>query len=477
MKASKQPLLILGFVLLLGLCGFIVIKGKRPERWFSSPTELRKATTYNEVMKPEPPLTKAWKPPSQFTITTNFGNQFQMVFPSEQNTRRTVYQVEKALMYPGQPLSLGEGSIHLDSIQVAYGSIPWSKKDEWSIEMEPRVFNGQFKELSTNEIQKKFPHKYDRQIGFQGVHPQVKFNFQSQGMSAPELMDAWIFDGVTHAPFSNGRSSSASMNSFGFETDLATWRQGPVHLVMDLAYDRGEPVKMPFKSGSSYTSSVMAMTLAAIVPGRSQSWSNNSDGQTNKINISFVQDTNHKTTTVLFLVSPDASPLPIRIEYLGKNGKRLNGRGGGSTDSLLVSGYEGEPEDCEYIVITPYKTIKRVVLKLPDIPGLPEANRNVQNLFSVQMPHLRIKSEWELRQAIERTVQLQMTGANVNVPMGRFPLFLTNATPADLVEIYRTFLPPNTDMIVDHQKQEMEWVSNNPLHKFRAIVKNIFQKN
>jgi hypothetical protein len=477
MRNNRQAVLGIGVVLLIAFCGWIIIRSQKIVPWQSSPTALRKNSIYDEVMKPAAPVkigNFAW---SDIALDTNSGKVKFSIKAEHQARTAGHYAVEKVLMRPGEAVQLGTNLLSLAYIAVAYGPLNYNSINEYEQRFPWRVFTQDLKPMPAQEVAAHFPHQYDKEGGFRGIFPEVRLAFKFSG-GPSKLMDSWIFDGRTHASLSSGRTTSSSGDSFYYETDVALWRPAPVEVVLDVAYDPGEPVRLPCQSGASYRTDTVALKLAGLIPGRSSSWSNSSDGKTNTFSVSIGTTPGQTNTTAIFVAHPKASPLPFEIEFIGKNGKPLGGNGGGSSDNILVQGFDGFPEDCAEIVIKPYRKTKRIILQLSELPGLPEENRAVENLFRVRIPYLKVSSQWEMDTTISRLVQMNISamGPSPTIPSGIYPRLWTNATAADLIEYQRQFYPPQTDLIVTAENEKMMWANNNPLNRLKALFTSFFHK-
>ena len=82
-------------------------------------------------------------------------------------------------------------------------------------------------------------------------------------------------------------------------------------------------------------------------------------------------------------------------------------------------------------------------MHLPYIPGLPEQNKSINNLFDVCVPYAKFAKQYDLERFLEQTLQLSDCVTSGPVPANSiknipFPLEFENVTVRDSAKIYAT---------------------------------------
>src|SRR5207244_3073155 len=88
-----------------------------------------------------------------------------------------------------------------------------------------------------------------------------------------------------------------------------------------------------------------------------------------------------------FFSWPKSASIPIELEFLGAGGKALESAGGGSSDQLTTAAVRARANEVKRIRLKFFPNVHRLVFTIPELPGLPEENRNMENLFDVHIPY------------------------------------------------------------------------------------------
>jgi hypothetical protein len=130
----------------------------------------------------------------------------------------------------------------------------------------------------------------------------------------------------------------------------------------------------------------------------------------------------------------------VDFEFLDSEGSILNGSGS-ATFGYIRYGHTNTPsERVARIRAKCAAHVRRVVIHLPGLPGLPEGNRNVTNLFDVRIPFVRFKDADEIRSFLGEVLQMETSVIGSRparaTPRVIFPAEFTDASIRDIARFY-----------------------------------------
>jgi len=106
-------------------------------------------------------------------------------------------------------------------------------------------------------------------------------------------------------------------------------------------------------------------------------------------------------------------------------------------------------EDIDHLALDSYARYERFFIHLDEVPGLPEENRDPDNLFEVTIPYVSMRNN-QINRLIEHTTGLRIHDSIPRVyPDGVFPLARQDVTGHDLLAVYRQGLPEPGRMAFD----------------------------
>ena len=166
-------------------------------------------------------------------------------------------------------------------------------------------------------------------------------------------------------------------------------------------------------------------------------------------------------TRLLFACLPKGITMPATFELLDKNGNKVPSGAYGSTTEYIhtVTLKDHQFEDIANIQVT-YRTNRyRFVIHLPYIPGLPEKNNNIDNLFDVYLPYVKLEDEARLKMLLFKTLQLNTLTSNGFKPSNnntniKYPIVFTDTTLRDIAKKYANKSKLNADIENDTLKIE-----------------------
>ncbi len=158
-------------------------------------------------------------------------------------------------------------------------------------------------------------------------------------------------------------------------------------------------------------------------------------------------------STFVFCGIPQAWDLPFEREYVARDGHLGIARSEQSNASHIVDRVSLNLKDIALVRAKYYPNARRLIFHLPELPGLPEENRHVDNLFAVKIPYVRLETSWDFVRCIQDATQLNFTFSGpapvTMFPPGYFPHSFENVTPEELLAEYLKYKYPNRVVRVD----------------------------
>lgn len=143
-----------------------------------------------------------------------------------------------------------------------------------------------------------------------------------------------------------------------------------------------------------------------------------------------------------FKVVFDTVPYGIAaVEAFDTGGNKFGSVGGGSTEWA----FRGDPATVGRIEITSYPDYAYAIVKLPEFPVVPEANRQTSNLMKMVLPPTTVSNEDHWNQLVGSVLQVSAFGWRKNPPTVAlaYPMDLGGKTVADLVAMEHSRYPPS----------------------------------
>jgi len=356
---------------------------------------------------------------------------------------------------------------------------PPEKLNQFAAPVEARHFDPATGEEFAEEAARQRLPRHERDIRYRGVFPTVKFFFTYDPEEELKIIGYSLFDARTRASLSSGYSWGDQEGVAYVEMEVKKWHAGPVELVVDLATSPVERIEIPPEEGAVIRQPSWELHLAAVVEGDNNGSSSGSRGTNSYVEVRLNQSDrkDRKETTFVFLGDPWAHHLPLDLEAFGKDGRKLNNAGGSSSSRNLTKSIRASLDEVDHLRATVYKDVRRIVFELPGIHGLPAKNDEVSNLFDVRVPYLRIKTEWQFREAIEGLTQLRFGGRVpvFNPPPGYFPAEFHDVTAVELLDEYLAYGPKPQAVAIDEEKRR--FVLEPPLlERLGKKIGGIFKK-
>jgi hypothetical protein len=171
--------------------------------------------------------------------------------------------------------------------------------------------------------------------------------------------------------------------------------------------------------------------------------------------------------------------MPVTFEFLDADGNVLS-TGGSSTSGPIYDISMNHALEEVARVRACYRTQRRrVLIHLPYIPGLPEENNAIDDLFDLHIPYVRLHDAGQAGMFLARTLQLQSSSRTGPVPPNsinsiRFPLEFSDTTVREIARLYAE----GGDLKVDIENEQLRLEYPVPLGtRLKRFLQRMFRRN
>jgi hypothetical protein len=453
MRVTKIQWIAVGFAL-AALAVFAMLVLTQRAALQSDPNGVRDSKDYDRVLGP------SRKPPSDhdpFELLSKRATEQSLeisYFSADSGQYDSAdYTVEQ--VGEDQRFSTDAGRLALEGMALILPEAGFEKNSRREPE---RFFHPDLAPYSPDEVETKFRKRWERQISVDSLFPTVRFLFSTPDASEFLLQEAVLFDARTHRLLGNRHSSQGGADSpLAIDMELAAWHSGPVDLVVTAAFGPVEQHLLPAEEGAVVRFGRLEVKLLAVGEGVQNGWSSSSNQGTNSILINFEHNPIEEQVTCVFATYPGAGWFPISFDLLNADGEVARNAGSGRTGAILLVSARQSRDSLAAIRINHYPTVRRLVFRIPEIPGMPEQNRGVDNLFDVVIPYSQVRAEFEFRELISKTVQMPIrTGGITGFPAGYFPKTFVNTTAREVLNEYLAALPEKRLARIDSETGSIE---------------------
>ena len=326
-----------------------------------------------------------------------------------------------------EPILIGDGSVRLAYIASAW-TIPRTNFP-WSIELPAKLFTSDLDPASSNEVTDLISSS-DRKLWFKGEFPAARFFFVCSNLPSFKPLKIQAFDARTgHPVLGSSYSMPARENLFWIDIDIRLWHQTPVELVTTIVTGPEQTFTLPPTPGAELRYPGGLIRLLAVSDTDFNSSSSSSDGRTNVFTFSGSSsdsDNNDPRCSFIFYSWPNAR-LQGELGFYDKKGK-MRGYGGSSSENIIEASVFGRTNDVVEIRLRYLPNAHRLVVTLPELPGLPEQNRNLKNLFDLHVPYMRSRYDHDYQRNIAQLLQMQKSHLPLTYSNAFFPVIHTNTT-------------------------------------------------
>ncbi len=452
----RRKLILAPGLLALLLAG-VALWSFRTQRPFSDPHALRKSPAYEKALLLKPSLPPIPATFGKGVVVQRTNDTLEFDLPGTRAQWDLIYNFEVLQVPASGAIELGSGSLALRLIGVAWPEKPILTNWVMEVNLPAKWFHVDMSQASAEEAKKTADDASAAQLGFRGLFPTAEFVFTRTNLPEMKFMSAAVFNAETHQELTvaGGYASSTSANTLWFRSTVDLWHQAPLEIVLSIALGPAETFILKPEQGSECRLPMGQIYLAAIVEGQATSWGvMNYSGTNSHANIGL--DTSINETTFIMACWPSAASLPIDLEFRGIDGKKLEGGSSGSSAELQLGFIRGNKSEVGEIQIKYYPHIKKLVWRLPELPGLPEQNRNLQNLFDAFIPYLRMGDAATYNWTLGKLVGMDVVPTFG--PLSAYaPVVHTNITPNDLLKHFDSAKPQGEEVYVDSKNQRIEY--------------------
>ncbi len=245
---------------------------------------------------------------------------------------------------------------------------------------------------------------------------EVILNFpESQNV---QLNDMRIIDKLTGFEVSRnaGKSIQNRQDDYSFSSSFHLLRPTPVTIEIDFAHGQIIEATIPFKKDAVYKDNDIAVRILAhargTVHGTSTSHTSGMGGTSSYI-IGDLSLPDREPRTCVFVA---AIPTQDGSEY----SFAIRNKDGSLSD--IIKPYEsGEiyhiytkqhPEEIKELVIQKRQHLSKVKFELRELPGYPEANKDVTNNLDIVVPVYDLRYKWETETFLSNHLQIHFTPPN-----------------------------------------------------------------
>ncbi len=363
-------------------------------------------------------------------------------------------------------IHIGDGSIRLEYIGVATERTPevQPRVPSIGIGIHPKYFTPDLKSVDPNESILRF-EPYRREL-YPQRWPAARFVFSCTSLTNFVTRRFDAFDARTHYPFSTRNYKQGPFrNTIRFDTPLRLWHQTPIELLVTLAMGPAQIYPMPVAEGAELIFPGGALKLLAIAEGRLEIQHQFDPlaptTPPNKVTLAKAESSVGEPAylSLIFYAWPNEGLLPWEIEFIDDTGNvQSAGYNAGSGPILVKAIHCSSLDNLKRIQVRRYPALHTLSFTIPELPGLPEQNRNLQNLFDVHVPYLEMQSPLFLKLHLADLVQMQVRNTSLNPKVYRDPSFQktrTNTTARALFDELAASLPEHHTLIADPDRNEI----------------------
>ena len=443
MKQHKYQILAGAVVVGLLLLGMLLYSPLAdPARfWQCSPAEPRgdDLEAWQKTIAPEQ---TSVEPDEDFfdNFTISSDSDFFTVQHTHGNPPDNPFDFELYEMTPGETFNIGGGNVKFSCIGAAYHDANQTMADDVAF----RLFDPNLQPVADTDLS-EFGNCVITETGSNFRYnpwPAVQFVFNYRQTEDLMFHGIKIFDGRTHNLLTSGYSSSASHGSIRFNTHLPIWHRTPIDIVFDVSYGPVKTFEFAPLPGEGFDEGSFQCRLLGVFetvePGR-----HSTSSRDNITTHQFPKASPEEKTglTLFFACRPTASNMPVTFEFLDKDGDKISTRGSSTSGHALSIAFKSPLKEIALIRAHYRSRRYRIVMNLPYIPGLPEENNAISNLFDVYIPYVRLRDPGQVERCVRGTLQLGRSTTIGTVPAAginsfAFPMDFNDVTLRDIARAY-----------------------------------------
>ncbi len=476
-NTSEQPAkgrkvlwgVVIGVITIVGVMvvGYLFSPGDEEPELFSSPTEQR-LWGQNEwtAFMDSVPDSDPFDPQYHSTIhnvrvepVPKSENRTQVVIRADDAAGKFTPELEMVKVKGGELAKIGEGG----SFQVKVISAGTIAKDRWLPDREHYMkldyFDPEFNRLTPEEALARAPKMEIDSSYVNEPEPATILHIEGAitGVENVKWNVRGVFDANTRLKLNSGASWYNAADRLSAEVHVQAVHNTPLIVGIDMAHGPVIDVDVEPRAGESAKGPNFRMEVAAVVPGKKTSWGTSGSVDEKKFRLGIKPGTEDKAVTFVLLVEPAIFDDMIQYQLIDSEGKEHPLWGGGGSGNFKYVSADVNPAEMRTLRAAYRTKLTRLAVELPGLPAVPDENRSPTNLFDVRIPQALVENEYELRQAIARTIQFKQrtgTGAKFSRTDPPFPLDVEDTTPRALLQQYQG-LRPDLEVEVDSANHEI----------------------
>ena len=405
---------------------------------------------------------------NKFKISSD-SEKYTIDFPPKQPAANP-FAFEIREMSPGEALKIGSGTFKLSVIGINYPDANQGKDKDIDI----RYYDGELQampEARINELENQNIIRFKQvslSLGLQ--YPHATFIFEHENIENVMFGNFWIYDSRTHKQLTSGGGSSVRENSWEYQTNIPLWHKAPVDIVFDITFGPTETYEFPPDAGEGFKRENFECRLLDVFEGVNASISSSSE--------LLKASPPASCQRFYFICQPQAIYMPVTFDVLDKYGNKLKTQGG-STSTYTHIFKLMEPLEKASLVRAEYRAKRyRILLHLPFIPGLPERNRDIDNLFDEYVPYAKFENAYNIQQFLQKILQFnnfQNSGMTPpdNIDRRSFPMEFRDVKVGEIAKVYST--GGRLDIDIKNDKLELKYPVSLK-EKIKQFINIIMQK-
>ncbi len=452
MKKRKRILLPLFLIIIFLAIGFLFFSSyQHAGILYCSATEPRgdDLKKWEEITDPNRPIDKIDESYFGKFKASSDSEKYNIDFPNKEPAENP-YTFEIQEMSPNETLKAGSGTLKLSVIGIYCPDANQSKDDHGELSF----YDNQLQSMSEEhiiELENREVIEY-RNSYSSSPYPKGVFVFEHQGIEDVMFHNFWIFDRRTHNQLTSGGGSSIREKSWEYETNIPLFHKAPVDVVFDVSFGPTEIYEFPPVTGEGFKRKNFECRILDVFEGVNSSISSSSE----LLKASLPESCQR----FYFICQPQAIYMPVTFDVLDKDGSKLKTQGG-STSTYTHIFKLMEPLEKAKLIRAVYRTKRyRIILHLPFIPGLPEQNRDIDNLFDEYVPFAKFEHASNIQQFLRDILQFKnfrssgMTPPD-NIDSMSFPMEFRDVTVGDIARVYST--GGRLDIDIKNDKLELKY--------------------
>jgi hypothetical protein len=373
-------------------------------------------------------------------------------------------------------IRIGDGSIQLAFIGAATER-PAEVPNPVFVRIPPKYFTPDLKPADQNDpILKLEWYRQDLSVH---KFPATRFIFTCSNLAEVVTLRFDAFDARTHYPLGNRNYRQGPFrDTLTFDSELKVWHQTPIELLITLAMGPTRIYSTPLAEGTELKFPGGALKLLAIAEGGLEVVHMGPGAPTNTVTLTQSADTprDRPLTSLVFYSWPREGLLSWDLEFTDDVGNAMSAGFNASSGPIIVRTVDCSRERLKEIRVKQYPNVHTLSFTIPELPGLPEQNRNLQNLFELHVPYLEIQHRAFLNIHLGDLVQMQAKNVPLSPRAFRSSSFqvLTNTTPRALFDEVASSMPEHHTLVVDPKKNEIR-ARRHPLAGPMNFIKGILR--